>query len=219
MWRRPPRPSKQWRSRTPRSTNLTRRAPAASRLASSSSKSSAPPSLAFGAMPSPSRPPLSRQTARTVSSRTPTMTHTSRPRVKAHAFLHAVRETQERRPVRSRSRSQPGQAREADSRPGPFQPQEHWSKARSATPTTRDQAHSFYRRLRRPSILFRLVRTAALLLSGRVKFGSQFSIPLGESFGCGHANFRGHYHARQRRQIRQRINLHAAANSQDRPAD
>ena len=124
---------------------------AANKFAEPALPSLVPPSHPSATGFLPAQPLPSIQTARTASTRSPTKTHISRPRAQAHASLHAVRDTQERRLVRSRSRSQPGQAREADSRPGPFQ-KEHWSKARLATPTTCDQAHSFYRTHHRPSI-------------------------------------------------------------------
>ena len=60
--------------------------PASSTPAASASPSPAPPSLASAAWPSPAPPPLAKQTAHTASSRSPTTTHTSRPRAKAHSF-------------------------------------------------------------------------------------------------------------------------------------
>src|SRR5882724_6846700 len=128
--------------------------------AAAASQSPAPPNLASQDDSLPTSQPPAIQTARTAWTRNPTTTHTSRPRAKAHSYLHSARDTQERRLVQSRSQSQPGQAREADSRPGPFFPRnqkEHRSKARSATPTIRDQAHPFYRRSRTPSISWWLV--------------------------------------------------------------
>ena len=161
MWRRPPLPfserlalsCRRAAAERPKAqtqpTSPIAQSPASSKPAAAASPSPAPTSPASAASPSPARPPLARQTAHTASSRSPTRTHTSRPRAKALASHYSARDIQERRPVRSRFQSQPGQAREADSRPGPLLPttqKEHWSTACSATPTTRDQAHSFYRR-------------------------------------------------------------------------
>ena len=115
------------------------------------SQSPAPSSLASEVERPPALPPFGRQTAHTASSQNPTRTHISRPRAKAHAFHHSARDIQERRLVRSRFQSRPGQAREGDSRPGPFE-KEHRSKVHSATPTSRSQAHSFYRTVWPPSI-------------------------------------------------------------------
>ncbi len=95
---------------------------AASKPAALALRSPAPPSPAFAVCPPLALPPLSRQTARRASSRSPTTTHISRPRAKARLSLHSARDIQERRLVQSRFQSQPGQAREADSRPGPFLP-------------------------------------------------------------------------------------------------
>jgi hypothetical protein len=160
MWRRATRPSKRSQRRAPRGTNpahqvLNPPQLSASKPAAAMSPSLAPSTLASATGPPPLPPPRARRITRTASSPSPTTTHTSRPRSKAHASHHAVRGTQERRLVRSRFQSQPGQAREADSRPGPLSStnqKEHWSKARSATPKTRDQAHSFYRTRQIPSI-------------------------------------------------------------------
>src|SRR5579859_6470806 len=95
---------------------------AASKPAALASPLPAPSSPVSAACPPPALPPLSKRTARTASSRNPTTTHISRPRAKARLSLHSARDIQERRLVQSRFQSQPGQAREADSRPGPFLP-------------------------------------------------------------------------------------------------
>src|SRR5258708_27448070 len=74
---------------------------------------------------------------------------------KAHSCHHSARDIQERRPVQSRFQSQPGQAKEADSRPDPLSQKnekEHWSTSRSATPPPHSQAHPFYRSPHPPSI-------------------------------------------------------------------
>src|ERR1700758_673648 len=75
---------------------------AASKYSALALKSPAPPNLASeaGSPPVPPRP--STQTARTASIQTQTTTHILRPRAQAHASLHTVRGTQERRPLQSR---------------------------------------------------------------------------------------------------------------------
>src|SRR4029077_10468221 len=110
------------------------------------------PVPAFAAWPQHSPQPSAKRTAHTAPTLTPTRTHIPPPPVPTHASLHAVRDTQERRPVRSRSQSRPGQAREADSRPGPSSFEEHRSKVRSTKPTAHGQANSFYRTHLRASI-------------------------------------------------------------------
>ena len=132
-------PSREARCASAPKTKRISRRPAASMLRASVSKLLARPNRLFAAESPPKPKPAGTQTARTTSSRSPTRTHTSRPRAPTHALPHLVRDAQERRLVRSRSQSQPGRAREADSRPGPFPSQkreEHWSTARSATPTS-----------------------------------------------------------------------------------
>ena len=80
------------------------------------------------------------------------MTHIPRPHRSAHACLRTVRDTQERRLVRSRYRSRPGQSREAGSRPGPSY-EEHRSKTlHSARLKQRGRTPTFYRMGRGASI-------------------------------------------------------------------
>src|ERR1019366_2087864 len=76
---------------------------ASSKPAGAASRSPAPPSPVSAAWPRPARPPRERQTTRTASSQSPTTTHTSRPRAKAHSFHYSARDIQERRLLRSRS--------------------------------------------------------------------------------------------------------------------
>src|SRR5208282_5430590 len=92
----------------------------ASTETASASPSPAPPTPASAAWPSLAPPPSAMRTNHTTSTRSPTTTHISRPRSRARVYLHSARDIQERRLVRSRFQSQPGQAREADSRPGPL---------------------------------------------------------------------------------------------------
>ena len=125
-------------------------------------------------------------------------------------------------------------------------PKEHRSAARSATPTSRSQAHSFYRSQQAPSISSYLGRRyhrscgdARLRpsrpnelggLSVRVSsvgravtppragaFSPHILIPLRKRLRSRHSNLRRHHHTIRRRKVRQRINLLSPPHAQHGP--